>query len=343
MENTETAKALTYVRKTPDVQTLRWAYSKTIADLEYYFDLCRASYDDRRNWWAGKSRDHRKHGADAFPWEGASDIESHVIDERITRLVAMFMSSVSRANVRAFPTETNDIPRARVVGNFLKWMISSGYIPRFKKEMELGANYLLERGILITYIGWQREDRKFLQELDLEQIGNIAPDVAQMIADGGETEGIEELLISAFPGVNNKRAKKAIEDLREFGKAELPTVKRQVDAPEVKTLAPDGDFFFPSYVTDPQRAPYCFWRTYYTAQELENKVVTDGWDQDFVDVMIERYRGININSIENEQEGRRSNNVSDSIYESDDLIEIVYFIRTIVEEMKALHLLSLNY
>tara|TARA_R100001163_G_C5066134_1_gene204392 strand:+ start:934 stop:3024 length:2091 start_codon:yes stop_codon:yes gene_type:complete len=332
MENTETSKALTYVSKTPDVKTLCWAYSKTISDLEYYFDLCRTSYDDRRNWWNGKSRDHRKHGADAFPWEGASDIESHVIDERITRLVSMFISSMSRANVRAFPTETNDIPRARIVSNFLKWMISSGYIPRFKKEMELGANYLLERGILVTYIGWQREDRKFLQELSLEQITQIAPDVAQLIAEGEQTDSIESLLVAAFPGVTETRAKKAIEDLKEFGKAELPTVRRQVDAPEVKTLAPDGDFFFPSYVTDPQRAPYCFWRTYYTAQELENKVVTDGWDQDFVDVMIEHYRGININSIENEQEGRRANNVSDAIYESDDLIEIVYGYQRLFDE-----------
>tara|TARA_R100001224_G_scaffold113578_1_gene99511 strand:- start:1343 stop:3433 length:2091 start_codon:yes stop_codon:yes gene_type:complete len=332
MENTETSKALTYVSKTPDVKTLCWAYSKTISDLEYYFDLCRTSYDDRRNWWNGKSRDHRKHGADAFPWEGASDIESHVIDERITRLVSMFISSMSRANVRAFPTETNDIPRARIVSNFLKWMISSGYIPRFKKEMELGANYLLERGILVTYIGWQREDRKFLQELSLEQITQIAPDVAQLIAEGEQTDSIESLLVAAFPGVTETRAKKAIGDLKEFGKAELPTVRRQVDAPEVKTLAPDGDFFFPSYVTDPQRAPYCFWRTYYTAQELENKVVTDGWDQDFVDVMIEHYRGININSIENEQEGRRANNVSDAIYESDDLIEIVYGYQRLFDE-----------
>jgi hypothetical protein len=198
--------------------------------------------------------------------------------------------------------------------------------------MELGANYLLERGILVTYVGWQREDRKFLQELDLEQISSISPDIAQSIADDSDTERVENLLISAFPGVNSSRAKKAIEELRKNGKTELPTVRRQVDAPEVKTLAPDGDFFFPSYVTDPQRAPYCFWRTYYTAQELENKVVTDGWDQDFVDVMIERYRGININSIENEQEGRRSGQVSDTIYESDDLIEIVYGYQRLFDE-----------
>ena len=36
----------------------------------------------------------RKHGADAFPWEGASDMESHVIDERVTRLVSLFMASL---------------------------------------------------------------------------------------------------------------------------------------------------------------------------------------------------------------------------------------------------------
>ena len=55
--------------------------------------------------------------------------------------------------------------------------------------------------------------------------------------------------------------KKALKELRNDNEAILPVVKRQIDAPEVKTLAPDGDFFFPTYVTDPQRAPFCFWRT----------------------------------------------------------------------------------
>ena len=57
----------------------------------------------------------RKHGADAFPWEGASDMESHVIDERITRLVSLFLSALNRANIRAFPVEIADIPRSRIV------------------------------------------------------------------------------------------------------------------------------------------------------------------------------------------------------------------------------------
>jgi hypothetical protein len=326
------SEALTYLSDEPDVKALNLAYDQTVTELEAYFDLCRTSYDERRNFWPGKSRDHRKHGADAFPWEGASDIECHIIDERITRLVALFMSSLRRANVRAFPVESGDIARSKIVSGFLKWMVSSGYIPRFYREMELGANYMLERGILITYVGWHREDRTFKQLIDLNQIAEISPEAAMAIQSGDSDEELILLLQNTFDGVTEKRAKKALKELRKNGVTELPVVKRQVNSPEVKTLAPDGDFFFPPYVTDPQRAPYCFWKTYYTAQELQTKVSTDGWDEDFVDYIISKYRGVNIDSIEREQEGRRSISLTDNAYEADELIEIVYGYQRLIDE-----------
>ncbi len=332
MDSENISKELTYVGKNPSVETLRNAYDETVTELQSYFDLCRSSYDDRRNAWPGKSRDHRKHGADAFPWEGASDMESHVIDERITRLVSLFIASLNRANVRAFPTAFDDVGRAKLVSGFLKWMVSSGYIPRFGREMELGANYLLERGLLITYIGWHREDRTFLQELDLNQIASIAPEIAGLIQSGEEDDALITLMESTFPGVKKSRARKALKKLRKEGKAKLPVVRREVDAPQIKTLAPDGDFFFPPYVTDPQRAPYCFWKTYFTPQELENKVSTDGWDKDFVDYVIEHYRGVHSNGIDNFEEGRRSGSLINNAYESDELIEIVYGYQRLIDQ-----------
>ena len=332
MQSNSISESLTYVSEKPDIKSLRYSYEQSVTELESYFDLCRRSYDDRRNWWPGKSRDLRKHGADAFPWEGASDMESHVIDERITRLVSLFLSAMSRANIRAFPVEFADIPRSKVVSNFLKWMVTSGYIPRFKREMELGANYMLERGLLITYVGWHREDRTFLQRLSLEQIAAINPEVGAMIGEGSDDDQIIRMIQGSFDGVTKKRAKKALKDLRKLGVAELPIVKRQVNAPEVKTLAPDGDFIFPPYVTDPQRAPYCFWKTYYTPQELQNKIITDDWDEDFVDFVIERYRGVNIDSIEREQEGRRSLSLTDNAYEAEELIEIVYGYQRLIDK-----------
>jgi len=327
----EISKSLTYISKEPNVDHLRHAYEQTVNELEPYFDLCRDSYDNRRNYWNGKSRDLRKHGADAFPWEGASDIESHVIDERIQRIVAMMMSSLNRANVSAFPVEVSDLPRAKIVSGFLKWMISSGYITRFTEEMELGCNYLLERGILVTHVGWQREDRKFLQELDLAQIALVEPEVAKAIEVGGNEQDLIFMLQQTFEGVTEKRAKQAIKELRRDGKATLPIVRRAVNAPEIKTLAPDFDFFFPPYVTDPQKAPYCFWRNFYTPQELELKVTTDGWDADFVQEMIENYRGVDVLDIEKQQEGRRSNLIQDYGYEAEELIELVYGYQRLID------------
>ena len=132
--------------------------------------------------------------------------------------------------------------------------------------MELGANYLLERGLLVTYVGWHMEDRSFEQEIDLQQIAQMSPEIFQAVEQGENDEELILLLQQVFDGVTEKRAKAALKDLRKKGIAKLPVVRRQINCPEVKTLAPDGDFVFPPYVTDPQRAPYCFWKTYYTPQ-----------------------------------------------------------------------------
>ena len=58
MEEEEISETLTYHSGTPNIDHLRNAYEQTVNELEPYFDLCRDSYDNRRNYWAGKSR-HR--------------------------------------------------------------------------------------------------------------------------------------------------------------------------------------------------------------------------------------------------------------------------------------------
>jgi hypothetical protein len=159
----------------------------------------------------------------------------------------------------------------------------------------------------------------------------MSPEIARAIEQGDSDDILVTLLEQTFDGVTQKRAKQAIKDLRKKGRAMLPIVKRMVNAPEVKTLAPDFDFFLPPYVTDPQKAPYCFWRNFYTPQELEQKVVTDGWDADFVAEMIENYRGVDVLDIEKQQEGRRSNLVQDYGYTAEELIELVYGYQRLID------------
>jgi hypothetical protein len=286
----EQEESMIYAEDGPNVMALADAYDKCLIDLEEYFEACLRSYDDRRNLWEGKSDDLRKQGANAFPWQGASDIEVNVVGERIDAFVAILDQALQRSHIKAFPTSMASMPRASMVSGFLKWMRSS-YIPNFRQQMELGANYLLEKGLMVSYVGWKREKRTYLQQVSIEEIAQVSPDLAELIVSGADDEMVFGMLQTAFPDLSSKRAKKAIMDLRKKGLAEVSVPRTSVDCPVVYSCAPDGEVLFPSYVTDPQRAPYVFWRTFLTSQELEKKVTSEGWDAGWVENAIERLRG----------------------------------------------------
>jgi hypothetical protein len=321
-------EAMVYVDKEPDIGALSSAYDDCLIDLDYYFESCLRSYNDRRNIWDGKSDDLRKNGANAFPWQGASDQEVNVVGERIDTYVALFDQALSRSHIKAFPTSMASMPRAAIVSSFLKWMRSS-YIPDFKRQMELGGNYLLEKGLMVTYVGWKRERRSYLQSVSLEQIAQASPDLAELILSGEDDETLLNLIQDSFPALSTKRAKKAIKDLRTMGVAEIPLSRQTVDCPIVHSCAPDGEVMFPSYISDPQRAPYMFWRTFLTAQELEKKVTNEGWDRKWVDYAITNLRGKDSMYLDGEKVKTETRL---PITDDNDLVMVVYGYQRLIDE-----------
>jgi hypothetical protein len=321
-------ESLIYLDKEPDVRELASAYENSLIDLDEYFQTCLRSYDERRNIWPGKSDDLRKHGANAFPWEGASDQEVNVIGERIDTYVALFDQALQRSHIKAFPTSMASMPRAAMVSGFLKWMRST-YIPNFREQMELGANYLLEKGLMISYVGWQREARTFLQTMTLDEIAQAAPEMVDLLMDENATEMALELILTAFPALSEKRAKKALKDLRSKGEAQIAVPRVTVDRPVVHSCAPDGEVILPPYVSDPQRSPYIFWRTFLTAQELEKKVTNEGWDEEWVDNAISTLRGKDSMYLD----GEKQKNVTRlPITDDNDLVMVVYGYQRLIDE-----------
>jgi hypothetical protein len=324
----EQEESMIYAEDGPNVMALADAYDNCLIDLEEYFEACLRSYDDRRNLWAGKSDDLRKQGANAFPWQGASDIEVNVVGERIDAFVAILDQALQRSHIKAFPTSMASMPRASMVSGFLKWMRSS-YIPNFRQQMELGANYLLEKGLMVSYVGWKREKRTYLQQVSIEEIAQVSPDLAELIVSGADDEMVFGMLQTAFPDLSSKRAKKAIMDLRKKGLAEVSVPRTSVDCPVVYSCAPDGEVLFPSYVTDPQRAPYVFWRTFLTSQELEKKVTSEGWDADWVENAIERLRGKDSMYLD----GEKLKTIDRlPITDDNDLVMVVYGYQRLIDE-----------
>ena len=321
-------ESLVYLDKEPDINALADAYDTCLVDLDYYFESCLRSYNDRRNIWDGKSDDLRKNGANAFPWQGASDQEVNVVGERIDMYVALFDQALARSHIKAFPTSMAAMPKAAVVSGFLKWMRSS-YIPDFKRQMELGGNYLMEKGIMVSYVGWKREKRSYLQSISLEQIGEASPDLVELILSGQDDEMLLDLIQQSFPDLSLKRAKKAIKDLRKMGAAEIPLPRQTIDCPVVYACAPDGEVMFPSYISDPQRAPYMFWRTFLTAQELEKKVTNEGWDAKWVDNAILTLRGKDSMYLDGEKVKTQTRL---PITDDNDLVMIVYAYQRLIDE-----------
>lgn len=324
----EQDEAMIYADKEVNIGALRNAYDTCLLDLEEYFEACLRSYDDRRNKWDGKSDDLRKQGANAFPWQGASDMEVNVIGERIDAFVSILDQALQRSHIKAFPTSMSSMPRAAIVSAFLKWMRST-YIPNFRQEMELGANYLLEKGIMVTYVGWKRESRTFKQSVNLQQIAQLMPEMVDLILSGTNDEEVVALLQQAFPVISKKRAKSAVKDLRRMGVAEVPIPRNTVDCPVAYTCAPDGEVLFPSYCSDPQRAPYAFWRTFMTAQELEKKVTNEGWDEKWVDTAIETLRGKDTMYYDGEKT-KDFNRLP--ITDDNDLVMVVYAYQRLIDE-----------
>jgi hypothetical protein len=102
-----------------------------------------------------------------------------------------------------------------------------------------------------------------------------------------------------------------------------------VDRPVVHSCAPDGEVLFPPYVSDPQRSPYIFWRTFLTAQELEKKVTNDGWDAEWVDNAIDTLRGKDSMYLD----GEKLKTVTRlPITDDNDLVMVVYAYQRLIDE-----------
>lgn len=326
----ETDRTLRY-EGGPDVGTLRTAYQESVNDLHFYFEQTRQAYDDRRNLWPGKSSDLRKHGSNPFPWEGASDCEAQIVNEKINTYAAILVGALKRANIRAYPVEVGDASKAKVMSAFFKWM-RQNYIRDFYKQAERAANYWLEKGLMITHVGWESADRSFLQEVTLDQIAQDSPDFAEMIRESENEADIASYLQTVFPSMKRGRARRVVRQLRNTGVAEIPFSRQTINRPTVETCSPDGDVFFPSWCIDPQRSPYVFWRTFMTAQEVESAVTTKGWDRKWADYVIKRLRGVDTSELESKYTSRNVSPLGRYTKRESDLIEVVYAYQRLIDE-----------
>ena len=321
---------LLYVSKEPDIAYLSQTFKQTQSDLGEWLDRRQRDYDVRNCQWSGKSDDFKKHSSqnstgEVFPWESASDQEVRLADELIGCRVSMVMNAVRRAHIVATPTESNDVERASVISNFLRWLINSK-VSEFYSEIELGLNNLFEKGMMVHYAWYEQQELKQQQTIKLEEIAQVLPAIAEVIQDGSMDDELSETLKGQF-GVSRTKGRSMLRELRKDGETTVPVTRQVVSRPKIRALAPDEDVFWPNYTIDPQSAPYVFHVVNMTPEQIRSKINSEDWDKDFVEQVIDLANNSqaddNLYNVRNQDEFMRAD---------DQYVKIIYCYQRLLDD-----------
>ena len=321
---------LLFVSKEPDINYLRDTYRETQSSLGEWIDRRQRDYDVRNCIWAGKSNDFKKYSAnpetgEVFPWTGASDQEIRMVDNQINKCVAMSLNAVRQAHIVATPVESSDIARANVISMFVRWLVNTK-MDDFYDQVELGLNHLFEKGMMVHYVYYESQDQKQQQAIKLDEIAMALPQIAEAIQDGSMDEELSAAISEQF-GVSKKKARGMLKELRKEGETTVPIVRKVINRPRIKALAPDEDIFWPNYTIDPQEAPYVFHVLNMTPEQLRSKIASEGWDEEFVDKAIE-----NATIGENDVYTNNLSLEDEILRDDDETIRIVYCYQRLLDE-----------
>lgn len=282
----------------PDVGDLLSEYNRaminsTQGNLTIKFD------DVRFARWAGQSDDGKKHsnlrneGDPAWPFEGASDVRNRLVDSSCNELSALLVTAFQRATIRASGVTLDDAPLSGVATNLLHWIRDAKMPQELRKEAELGAQYALQYGWSAFFVGWQQSISKRTQEITAEELfqmaaqaqGSVLAELPQMILDAPEQAAA--IIQAAIPGLDASEAARMVKEMAETGRATYDQEYVSRNLPQIVALKPWDEIIFPPETSDLQRARVIFRRTWMSEVEIREKITTEGWDKDWVELAVQ--------------------------------------------------------
>lgn len=324
-----------------DITVLKTAFEDTVRDCASYNAQCRQNYETRFAIWSGQSSDNKKHSREGSdpeptPWEGASDMRVYEVDHAINYKVALYSMARRKANLIAVPINSGKIERAKVVSNFMRWLINT-QVPQVDREDELLAQYLKEKGGAIMGQFWEKKQEKVLDVIRMRDIQAMLNEGAKHRGRDPRTEPSAEEVLShedtqetfenglmQFYEVSRRKAQQMMSELIDTGETSIPINGREISRPVLRAFNLDEDIFIPPFATDIETAPYIFRVQYYTAEQLRGFIVTDGWDEEWVEKAIETLKGKMITLVPDQSTQPISRNFIFRYQRFNDLIGVVY-------------------
>ena len=297
------------------------------------YDRMRLNWETRYNVWSGQSDDGRKWksklGRNPVPFDGASDSRPPLVDTYVNEDVDMLMTSLSSAQVSAFPTESNDAEQASLVTNLLRYQIHN-QIKEFNDEAELAANYMLENGVAVVGVFWDVEEQAAVADIDMESINQLAQSAENLsmfpemiLSEEREDEAIA-LGMLVLPDVKQSKMRKMIRELRSTGATTYPVKMTVKNRPTVVSLRLGEDFFVPLDTTELQDARRCYYKEFVTKEALYDGIESKGYDRKWVEDVVDKTKGKTITMDRNALSARSNSTRREVIFDAKEVYEIVH-------------------
>jgi hypothetical protein len=314
----------------PDLKSISTEFTELIDGPTDDVSRRQLNYNTRFCRWAGQSPDLKKWkknmpaGQDVIPWEGATDSRVYLVDQYINEDVDTLVLAFNQATPEAKPVALDDIAKAKRTSQFLQWLWGT-QLDDIDAQAEILANGMLEDGIAYVTVVWERKVELTDQEFTIENIANAAmaaqfqrqqgnqdPNLdllmalPQTIMDPDRdddsvalvkaiyrqhTEQSDDFYESEIPDPTTADVRAGIKELRETGKTTIAMPRLVSNKPTVTALRDRLDLFLPDDTQRLQDNRRIYRREFITAEALDSRQLTMGYDATWVKEVKERAKG----------------------------------------------------
>lgn len=263
----------------------------------------------RFNRWAGQSLDGKKHkaamnGAEAFPFEGASDARVRTADDITNEQVIIMMAALMRQQLGFKGTESNDDELAGNLSVLWQWVLKnqlgSEWFVEWTKFAQWRQGDSPAVGVMQVYWHQERslcpvdtttdEVTERLLEAAAKQQMQISPedsaDLQDLAINPERRDEYAGLLQTLWPDLPDKTAKRAAGELQQTGESTFPYPYISENRLRIKARRLFEDIFIPENTTDIRRARMIVVREWFTATELREMEAAGDFKPGFVDEVL---------------------------------------------------------
>ena len=208
-----------------------------------------------------------------------------------------------RANMRVSGLEVSDMKKASYWRDVLSYFLQQRMLPELRREVEILAQDVYGGSPALGVLGvyWEQQSALRLKTFSVNDVAQMVQgmggdeqalmDVMAMLQDPDMESEVLPFLAQAFPGVKEPKLKKALREFRETGQAELPIPSIHENRPRFVAHRLYDDIFLDANCTEIDRARVIIRREWMTETEVRDKIVNEGWSEDFVEELLEKGEG----------------------------------------------------